>query len=229
MTEKYIPRFSQKKTLRIPSIRLDEKILENLFEIVDKEYKKMEAKDVHGRLTIGFREKNGDEYTFDDVKSSLEKINLKSIKRIDLWFYEGKDKDVNLTIDTNIYHNSSGYTVTGTDPDWVITIKEHIAEVFKNDKTRNNFFHSQVSWPFWIFVGFLLGLLYQYYFPNEFWARLTMILIFPLSFGFYLRWLFPMVETEHMIQTKIRNWVVLGLSGIPFALLGNYIWSFFQH
>jgi hypothetical protein len=38
-----------------------------------------------------------------------------------------------------------------------------------------------------------------------------------------------MVETEHMIQTKIRNWVVLGLSGIPFALLGNYIWSFFQH
>ena len=59
--------------------------------------------------------------------------------------------------------------------------------------------------------------------------RLTMILIFPLSFGFFLRWLFPLVETEHMIQTKIRNWVVLGLSGIPFALLGNYIWSFFQH
>jgi hypothetical protein len=52
MTEKYIPRFSQKKTLRIPSIRLDEKILENLFEILDKEYKKMEASHFIGQLRV---------------------------------------------------------------------------------------------------------------------------------------------------------------------------------
>ena len=52
----------------------------------------MEAKDVHGRLTIGFREKNGDEYTFDDVKSSLGKSILRVLRGLTFGFMKAKIK-----------------------------------------------------------------------------------------------------------------------------------------
>jgi hypothetical protein len=219
------------KSATIHSIRLSLDLLRIVFRIINEEYESIKSVYPYCELTIVYTGRNKDQYHYYDTQSFLDHVkdvhNLKNFKQISLWLSGSKEKD--LKMELNIGNFESSYTVSGTDSKWVREVRQHLAEEFAKHKTRNDFFHLKKTWIIWFIIGLILALLYSRYIPNPLLGYAINVLFWTGGFAFYLiwlfTWLFPKIETEYMIQTKIRKWVLGGLATIPFGVIVNYISS----
>src|SRR5215204_4519764 len=207
MLQKEVNESSSKLSIIIHSFKLNNELIQKLMKILDNE-----SSLLNYHYTSLKYEITGKEESFETTSSNeiLDYGIPKDWAEISLRFYSS-DKSISIHIDKSkarIYINSNNY-------DWLYGKKEQIKKAFNNNELSfNKFFNSNKGWLVCAPIGLLLLLLqYSLSYSDQFKTFYTVFLLigsftYPLNIFWFVRWLYPKIETKHTIVTKFRKSIV---------------------
>lgn len=241
-------KIKERTTLESKAIKINEKLLTEICEVLDKQnldflQKEKEDKYYSRSLEYSLITKNKKIET-ENSNSFLKNWNAKNFKEIKM-FFRAEENIIHVRLG-GIYERLE-CDVESLDSMWVNGLIKRFEEIFEKYETKNEFFHSRSAYiiyvgiPVALSAGFL-SLLGPILPEGELEdlpfsevgksAIITLIFVVTVATSFFwgelFRWLFPKIETENMIQIKIRKIVLGGIGAIFVTLIAGGIFSFIQ-
>lgn len=204
-------------TKDFPTVKLTKEFLEDLLNIVYKEYETRQEANVNFRIVVVEKTVNR-AYVYTHKDDFLKEYNY-FLKRFVNLTIKLENPLRNILIDIWNYKNKkSKYSVTSDNEEWSGKIEYKMAKILEKHQTGYNFLHSRKSWIMWGVAGFLITLGYMYFQPSQpITDKLIQITVSTWSIAYwssyFIRWLFPRIEIENTIPVKFRSWLLTGLIG----------------
>jgi hypothetical protein len=176
---------------KILSIRLTKNLLEELVEIIDREYKDIKKQSEKENSSVSFsyaiEEKDGEikgesptKFLRHDISPDLRSIYMRLYS---------KDLKISVKIHLRLSWPYTYTEVEGSDSRLVNGISAQLLRVFNNHKhkTRNDFFHSKESLIISVPIGIVVGILYSITINDQIGKAINLIL-WPIisTFGSFL-------------------------------------------
>jgi len=239
----------EKSTLEAKTLRINKNLLHDICEILDKQHsdslQKEKEGNGHNRVYLEYTliTKNKKIETGNSA-SFLKNWNAKNFKEINMYF-RADEKNIHVRFG-GIFERLE-CDVEDMDSLWVNGLIKQFEEVFEKYETKNEFFHSKQAYIIYVAIpaallgGFfvLLGPIFPEGeiedLPSLEIAKLVVLIAMmmvvvatSLFWGDLFHWLFPKIETEAMIQPKIRKYVLGGIGTLILSIIGSGIFSYIQ-
>jgi hypothetical protein len=218
---------------KIPSIRLTTSLLEDLVEIIDREYRDIKKENESASITYTIEEKDG-ELQKENSTNFLRHAISPDLRSIYIRLYS-KDLKISVKIYLRLPWPYSYTEVEGSDSRYVEGISAQLTRVFNNRKykTHNDFFHSKKSLIISVPIGFAVGMLYSMAIDDPSGKAINLIIwpiVIPFNFHFwFFPTLYPKVETEYSRTVKFRKLILSVLGGLAITVTGSYIFLYLPH
>lgn len=222
------------RSMRIPSIRVSTKVLDDLCRLLKTEYDKFDKadKDVEEML-LQVRTKHGETEHVSGLDVFAGNEIPKDVLSVSLSL-RGLGKSILVYIDADEFHDDSYYEVRGTDRTWVNGVIFSLSDMFDDYKTHNDFFRSIptasiIYIPLAILFTYAVYLIALSLLDQELVAvAIVLVVGVPMmasAFGWYYlaRWLFPKYELAHMLRVRVRKWILSGIGALLIGIILIYI------
>jgi len=225
----------ESEQLNIPSIRLSKKLLEELCNVLQKEYHRDDEDSRNARkVKFEFIRQSGSAITKSDFDSFLSLDIPRDIRKVTLQL-SLIERGVYIEIDMDNFQTSV-MVVQGIETVWVNGVTRLLEKVFANHHTtKSDIFHA--NWkrqgiPLYIAITVSLQLgVYLSFLRNAdefFWlfnaiVYLGVPIIGAYGWHFFFQWLFPKVELENMMRVRTRRFIVATIPVVVLGLITNSI------
>lgn len=221
---------------KIIGCRITKDVLEEVSKVIEEEYQESKSTDKYSKGNYSFKVRQRErEYTTDNRSNFLSNTTLRhDLMEVDVHLYSSNtDVTVRLLLSTTMF--DSYIEVTSNNLTKLNGINGRLETIFSEPKTktRNYLFHSRRSWLISYLIILPLMAFNPLFSQNSLSEKLVSVLVWSLGPSFLLKyfftWLFPKIETEYIIQLKIRKAVLFAIVTIGLTLLGNNVWMYMPH
>ena len=234
-----------KQTLKIPSCKINKKILKKICKVLDEARAEMKDEKREARLTIEIKMKrkslefnSTNEFLLQDIPNELKSISF------DLSKYLDYGHRIEIDLDFEMW-STPKIVVAGEKSVWVDGVVKGLEEIFNEQPTKHSLVHEKktlipIISGLAIILGLVASMIHSINDPVGVWIKFlngnsnlpTGFISGVSSIGIswvLLQWLFPIVEVEGVgIQQKIRKGIIAIVVMISIAVVAAMIYDQIQ-